>query len=161
VHTSGSGTGAATAPTVRAAASEAASTTPSTLPCDARVPQPGRGDRRARDGDTVALEGSTHWIPHAAGHEIIRQRSAPTEPAVGCAASRARGPTVLITDIGILQPDAATNEFTLTGPHPGQTVHAARAATGWQLRVADTLVAEAPPTAEELGVLRELRGEEP
>ena len=26
-----------------------------------------------RDGDTVALEGFTHLIPHAAGHEIIRQ----------------------------------------------------------------------------------------
>jgi glutaconate CoA-transferase subunit A len=27
-----------------------------------------------RDGDAVALEGFTHLIPHAAGHEIIRQR---------------------------------------------------------------------------------------
>jgi glutaconate CoA-transferase, subunit A len=26
-----------------------------------------------RDGDTVALEGFTHLIPHAAGHEVIRQ----------------------------------------------------------------------------------------
>jgi glutaconate CoA-transferase, subunit A len=26
------------------------------------------------DGDTVALEGFTHLIPHAAGHEVIRQR---------------------------------------------------------------------------------------
>src|SRR5882672_264719 len=27
-----------------------------------------------RDGDTVAMEGFTHLIPFAAGHEIIRQR---------------------------------------------------------------------------------------
>ena len=27
-----------------------------------------------RDGQTVALEGFTHPIPFAAGHEIIRQR---------------------------------------------------------------------------------------
>jgi len=27
-----------------------------------------------RDGDAIALEGFTHLIPHAAGHEIIRQR---------------------------------------------------------------------------------------
>ncbi len=27
-----------------------------------------------RDGDTVAMEGFTHLIPYAAGHEIIRQR---------------------------------------------------------------------------------------
>src|SRR5690348_12342116 len=26
------------------------------------------------DGDAVALEGFTHLIPHAAGHELIRQR---------------------------------------------------------------------------------------
>ena len=26
-----------------------------------------------RDGDTVALEGFTHLIPYAAGHELIRQ----------------------------------------------------------------------------------------
>ncbi|MCI0431265.1 MAG: CoA transferase subunit A [Rhodospirillales bacterium] len=29
-----------------------------------------------RDGDTVAMEGFTHLIPHAAGHEVIRQRKA-------------------------------------------------------------------------------------
>ncbi|MDX6474505.1 MAG: glutaconate CoA-transferase, subunit [Gaiellaceae bacterium] len=27
-----------------------------------------------QDGDTVAMEGFTHLIPHAAGHELIRQR---------------------------------------------------------------------------------------
>jgi glutaconate CoA-transferase subunit A len=27
-----------------------------------------------RDGDVVAMEGFTHLIPHAAGHEVIRQR---------------------------------------------------------------------------------------
>lgn len=26
------------------------------------------------DGDCVAMEGFTHLIPHAAGHEVIRQR---------------------------------------------------------------------------------------
>ncbi len=31
-------------------------------------------DRFVRDGDTVVLEGFTHLIPFAAGHEIIRQR---------------------------------------------------------------------------------------
>ena len=30
------------------------------------------------DGDTVALEGFTHLIPFAAGHEIIRQRRSAT-----------------------------------------------------------------------------------
>lgn len=31
-------------------------------------------ETNVRDGDTVALEGFTHLIPFAAGHEIIRQR---------------------------------------------------------------------------------------
>ena len=30
--------------------------------------------RNVRDGDTVAMEGFTHLIPYAAGHEVIRQR---------------------------------------------------------------------------------------
>jgi glutaconate CoA-transferase, subunit A len=30
-------------------------------------------DGLVRDGDTVALEGFTHLIPHAAGHEIVRR----------------------------------------------------------------------------------------
>jgi glutaconate CoA-transferase, subunit A len=30
-------------------------------------------DHLVRDGDTVALEGFTHLIPHAAGHELIRR----------------------------------------------------------------------------------------
>jgi glutaconate CoA-transferase subunit A len=30
--------------------------------------------RAINDGDTVAMEGFTHLIPHAAGHEVIRQR---------------------------------------------------------------------------------------
>jgi glutaconate CoA-transferase subunit A len=31
-------------------------------------------ERAVHDGDTVAMEGFTHLIPHAAGHEVIRQR---------------------------------------------------------------------------------------
>src|SRR5437016_6789955 len=31
-------------------------------------------ERHVRDGQSVALEGFTHLIPFAAGHEIIRQR---------------------------------------------------------------------------------------
>jgi glutaconate CoA-transferase, subunit A len=30
--------------------------------------------RNVRDGDTVAMEGFTHLIPYAAGHEVIRQQ---------------------------------------------------------------------------------------
>ena len=63
---------------------------------------------------------------------------------------------MIITDIGILQPDADTRELTLTHLHPGATVEQARLATGWELSVGTDLQTTAPPTQEELRVLRRL-----
>jgi glutaconate CoA-transferase subunit B len=45
---------------------------------------------------------------------------------------RGRGPTLVITDLGVLEPDAETCELTLTRLHPGAEVEQARAATGWE-----------------------------
>ena len=67
------------------------------------------------------------------------------------------GPTVIITDLGILKPDPETKELTLTDLHPGTSVEQAREATGWDLRVADDPGTTDPPTEEELRVLRDLR----
>ena len=69
---------------------------------------------------------------------------------------RGAGPTVVITDLGVLRPDPATCELVLTELHPGVTVDDARAATGWELRVADRVGTTAPPTDEELTALRAL-----
>jgi glutaconate CoA-transferase subunit B len=68
-----------------------------------------------------------------------------------------RGPTRLITDLGILEPDPASRELTLTALHPGATLAEARAATGWRLAVAPGLAETEPPTAAELAALRELQ----
>lgn len=68
------------------------------------------------------------------------------------------GPTVIITDIGILRVDTETGEFILTELHPGRTVQEAKEATGWDLRVADEIGTTAPPTDEELLALRALVG---
>jgi glutaconate CoA-transferase, subunit B len=67
------------------------------------------------------------------------------------------GPTVIITDLGILRPAPQTKEFTLVSLHPGATVEQAKKATGWDLAVASGLGTTEPPTEEELGILRELR----
>ena len=67
------------------------------------------------------------------------------------------GPTVVITDLGILRPDPETKELTLTQLHPEASVEQAREATGWELRVADELGTTGPPSEEELQTLRELR----
>ncbi|HLL65434.1 MAG TPA: CoA-transferase [Micromonosporaceae bacterium] len=69
---------------------------------------------------------------------------------------RGRGPRLVITDLGLLEPDPVTCELTLTALHPGVTVEAARAATGWDLAVAADLRTTAAPTADELAVLRHL-----
>jgi glutaconate CoA-transferase subunit A len=66
------------------------------------------------------------------------------------------GRTVVITDLGVLRPDPATRELTLTALHPGVSVAAVRAATGWDLRVADDLRTNEPPTEAELRSLRAL-----
>lgn len=67
-----------------------------------------------------------------------------------------RGPTAVITDLGVLTPDPGTRELTLTSLHPGATAEQARRATGWDLKVAADLDETPPPTAHELEVLRDL-----
>ncbi|MDA0179664.1 CoA-transferase subunit beta [Solirubrobacter phytolaccae] len=69
---------------------------------------------------------------------------------------RGKGPTKVITDLGILEPDPETRELTLTHLHPGVTAEQAREATGWDLKLADDLQTTEPPTEEELKALREL-----
>jgi glutaconate CoA-transferase subunit B len=66
------------------------------------------------------------------------------------------GPVLVITDLGVLRPDPQTRELTLTELHPGVEVDQVRAATGWDLRVADDLTRGAEPTERELSVLRAL-----
>ena len=66
-------------------------------------------------------------------------------------------PPVVITDLGVLRPDPKGGELRLAQIHPGVSVEQAREATGWDLRVADDLEETAAPTAEELGVLRDLK----
>jgi glutaconate CoA-transferase, subunit B len=69
---------------------------------------------------------------------------------------RGAGPTAVITDLGVLEPDPATKELTLTQIHEGVQVDQVREATGWELAVAPAPATTPAPTAEELGALREL-----
>jgi glutaconate CoA-transferase subunit B len=71
---------------------------------------------------------------------------------------RGRGPVLVITDLGVLEPDPGTCELTLTRLHAGVTVDQARAATGWELAVSPQLAITEPPTEEELRTLRALEG---
>jgi glutaconate CoA-transferase subunit B len=68
-----------------------------------------------------------------------------------------RGPTVVITDLGVLRPDPESCELTMTQVHPGVDADQAREATGWDLKVSDELTESEEPTRQELGILRELK----
>ncbi len=70
---------------------------------------------------------------------------------------RGAGPTLVITDLGVLRPDPDTCELVLTQVHPGVDVEQVREATGWQLRVSPELSTTEPPTEQELTVLRALK----
>ncbi|MEC3976271.1 CoA-transferase subunit beta [Amycolatopsis sp. H20-H5] len=67
------------------------------------------------------------------------------------------GPTLVVTDLGLLRPDPETSELTLTELHPGIELDQVVAATGWKLKVAPDLESTPEPTAEELRLLRELK----
>jgi len=70
---------------------------------------------------------------------------------------KTKGPTRLITDLAIYQPDPETKEMIVTSIHPGVTREQIQENTGWTVRYA-AQVAETPvPTAQELDILRELQ----
>ncbi|MGH7611279.1 MAG: CoA-transferase subunit beta [Candidatus Dormibacteria bacterium] len=69
---------------------------------------------------------------------------------------RGQGPSLVITDLGVLAPDPKSKELTLVQLHPGVSVAEVREATSWELRVADELRETEPPSPAELRALREL-----
>jgi glutaconate CoA-transferase subunit B len=69
---------------------------------------------------------------------------------------RGRGPTALITELAVLEPDPGSCELTLTATMPDVQVDDIVSATGWPLRVADDVAVVEAPSDEELGALREL-----
>jgi len=63
---------------------------------------------------------------------------------------------VVITDLGVLEPDPGTHELTLVSTHPGVDIGQVLAATGWDLVVADEVTTTEPPTTAEFDILRGL-----
>jgi glutaconate CoA-transferase, subunit B len=69
---------------------------------------------------------------------------------------KTKGPTKLVTDLAVFEPDPDTREMTVVSIHPGVTREQIQENTGWPLRYADEVAATRAPTAHELEVLREL-----
>jgi len=69
---------------------------------------------------------------------------------------RTKGPTLLVTDLCTMRPDAETNEMTVNSIYPGVTREQVRDNTAWEVRFAEAVEETMPPTAGELEMLRDL-----
>jgi glutaconate CoA-transferase, subunit B len=65
-----------------------------------------------------------------------------------------RGPSIVVTDLGIYRFDDA-GEMRLESLHPGVTLDSVRDSIGWDIKLAPTVEATPPPTTEELSLVRE------
>ncbi|HEU4795814.1 MAG TPA: CoA-transferase [Pyrinomonadaceae bacterium] len=63
------------------------------------------------------------------------------------------GPVMVITNLGCYE--FSDGEMELTSLHPGCTVEEVRENTGWNVRISPQLTTTAPPTSEELRIIRE------
>lgn len=68
-----------------------------------------------------------------------------------------KGPTRIVTDLCVMEPDPVTKELTVTALHPGVTRDHVTAATGWPVRFAGEVGVTPAPTPAELKVLRDLQ----
>ncbi|MBB6260477.1 glutaconate CoA-transferase subunit B [Paenochrobactrum gallinarii] len=67
-----------------------------------------------------------------------------------------KGPTRVITDLCILEPDETTKELTVTSIHQGVSREQIVENCGWDIRFADHVVETPVPTENELRVLRDI-----
>lgn len=67
------------------------------------------------------------------------------------------GPTRVITDLCVMQPDPDTNQLTVTSLHPGVSREDVVQATGWDIRFAAEVTTTPEPDDHELEVLRKLK----
>jgi glutaconate CoA-transferase, subunit B len=69
---------------------------------------------------------------------------------------RTKGPTLVVTDLCLMRPDAETKEFVVESIHEGVTRDEIVQKTGWPIRFAAALEQTKPPNETELAVLRDL-----
>ncbi len=74
----------------------------------------------------------------------------------GKSGARGGGPTVVVTDVGILKPQPG-GELALVAVYPGIPVEEAHAAVGWPLAVVSQVETISAPTMNELAALRALK----
>jgi glutaconate CoA-transferase, subunit B len=70
---------------------------------------------------------------------------------------RTKGPSKLVTDLCVFEPDPTSREMTVVSIHPGVTREQIQENTGWPLRFAASVAETPAPTAQELETLRALQ----
>ena len=73
-----------------------------------------------------------------------------------CAGLHTKGPTAVITDLGVLEPNPETRELELSSIHPGVSFEQIQEQTEWTLQRAEELKITEAPTPGELAALRDL-----
>jgi len=68
-----------------------------------------------------------------------------------------KGPTRLVTDLCVMEPDAVSKELTVVSIHPGVTREQIAENTGWTVKYAADVADTPAPNGEELSVLRDLQ----
>lgn len=71
--------------------------------------------------------------------------------------ARTKGPSKLITDLAIWEPDPETKEFTVVSLHAGVTREQMQETVGWPVRYAAHVEETPPPTNKDLEILRDLK----
>ena len=69
---------------------------------------------------------------------------------------KTKGPTKLITDLAMFEPDPQSKEMTVVSIHAGVTREQIQDNTGWKVAFAAKVAETPPPTPRELEVLRDL-----
>ncbi len=69
---------------------------------------------------------------------------------------RTIGPSLVVTDLGLMRPDPETKELAIVSMHPGVRREEIVERTGWPIRVASDVEETPPPDDQELTVLRDL-----
>jgi glutaconate CoA-transferase subunit B len=69
---------------------------------------------------------------------------------------KTKGPTRLMTDLAIFEPEPGSNEMVVTSIHPGVTREQIADHTGWPVRFSENVAETPAPTAKELETLRDL-----
>jgi glutaconate CoA-transferase subunit B len=69
---------------------------------------------------------------------------------------KTKGPTRLMTDLAVFEPEPGSNEMIVTSIHPGVTREQIADNTGWPVRFAADVQETPAPTGQELSILRDL-----